>query len=755
MRTISNHPALHRNASIHSMNTPRFGSGQPLPPLPLSIDSTILLSRMEAMGLGPIRDRELCLGSPSASDVLPWWLMEVHKKDQCRVPLAHLSSRMAQHRFGLRAAGFNRQPMQTFCSGLPLGSPEEQVKILHRILMGLIHLGESADEDEIVTLLCGIAHLETAIESNTGWFCSGARALVEGKTPHEEAHRSIAHLAALHPFDGMDDTLGRILMIGETSSCLESMAALLGRGDAGLTQIDLHSDTASAGNQEAILAVLECLETGTLDSLDPFLNDNSWQTRASAARLVGHLVRRKTIAPGPALELLAERMKVEDDSDNCWVLSQCLGEVIAEDPEEGIDVIFNHLCELDGKGVTHELMDALSFGVSETVDARMFEELRDLFSYEDSAGRRALNRCLTWVEGLPPSPLDWVCLPVVKSLQWGRLRLPRSVAPWFSGDGDIASHLLTVLLQRERMPSHTANLGIWHLNRHPETMPVWESLVCRSANLGNEEVWEVFSGIIAASRNATRLSAAELRCALGGGAPMNLTGDAAGVGRLIAIASTPLRTAYRAMDLLAHAGPEVQTIARHALSSLPAGNKCPADLGALPPPNGIGPSDSDPTVLGVSVQLALRPEHFDAEFQPMFGMKPLAWKAQGRLLEGLIVACQHRTHWGETLCDWGDEPEVRRLLERNPSSLVHQAIAACTISGVDPLIEVGESIAGLLPKKPTGDPLAAIVALAQERLQQRLEDSPEPTPPSRTNKNSDAYTSADEGVDRGFSFKIP
>ena len=673
------------------MNTPRFGSGQPLPPLPLSIDSTILLSRMEAMGLGSIRDTELFSGSPSASDVLPWWLLEVFKKDQCRVPLAHLSSLMAQHRFGLRAGSFSLRPMQTFCSGLPLGSPEVQAKTLHRLLMGLIHLGESADEDEIVTLLCGIAHLETAIGSNTGWFCSGARALVEGKTPHEEAHRSIAHLAALRPFAGMDDTLGRILMIGETSSCLESMAALLGRGDAGLTQIDLHSDTASAGNQEAILAVLECLESGTLDSLDPFLNDDSWQTRASAARLVGHLVRRKTIAPGPALELLAERMKVEDDSDNCWVLSQCLGEVIAEDPEEGIDVIFNHLCELDGKGVTHELMDALSFGVSETVDARMFEELRDLFSYEDSAGRRALNRCLTWVEGLPPSPLDWVCLPVVKSLQWGRLRLPRSVAPWFSGDGDIASHLLTVLLQRERMPSHTANLGIWHLNRHPETMPVWESLVCRSANLGNEEVWEVFSGIIAASRITTRLSATELRCALGGGAPMNLTGDAAGVGRLIAIASTRLRTAYRAMDLLAHAGPEIQTIARHALSSLPAGNKCPADLGALPPANGIGPSDSDPAVLGLPVQTVLRPEHFDAEFQPMFGMKPLAWKAQGRLLEGLIVACQHRTHWGETLCDWGDEQEVRRLLERNPLSLVHEAIAACTISGVDPLIEVGET----------------------------------------------------------------
>gem|GEM_PF-4539158 len=737
------------------MNTPRFGSGQPLPPSLNSVDSTILLSRMQAMGFSPLRDTQLPSGSPSASDVLPWWLLEVHKKDQCRVPLSHLSSLMAQHRFGLPSASFSRLPMQIFCSGLPIGNPEAQAKTLHQILMGLIHLGETADEEEITTLLCGIAHLEAAIGSKSAWFSSASRALIEGGAPHEEARRSIAHLAALHPFEGMEDALGRLLEVGETSSCLESIAALLRRGDDGLTQIDLHSEIASAANQEAILAVMESLETGTLDALDPFLNDDSWQTRASAARLVGHLVRRKTIAPGPAVELLVERMKAEDDSDNCWVLSQCLGEVIALDPEEGIDVIFNHLCELDGKGVTHELMDALSFGVDERVDARMFEELRDLFSYEDSAGRRALNRCLTWVEDLPPSPLDWICLPVIKSLQWGQLRLPHSVAPWFSSDSDIAGHLITVLLQRERMPGHTANLGLWHLNRHPEMMPVWESLVYRSANLGKEEVWEVFSGVIAASRIPSRLSNAELRCALGGSAPLDLKADAAGVGRLIAIASTPLRSAYRAMALLSRGGDEIQTLARHALSSLPAGNKCPSDLGALPPAKGIGPSESDPALLGVPAWTTLRPEHFDAEFQPMFGMKPLAWKAQGRLLEGLIVACQHRTHWGESLCDWGNEPEVQGLLERSPVSLVHQAIAACTISGVDPLIEIGESLASLLPKTPADGPLFPLVALAQERLQQSLEDDPEPSPRKPSDKAGDPYNSADEGVDAGSSFKVP
>ena len=754
---MSSYDSYHqKNAATPSMKTLCFGFGQPLPPPPLSIDSTILLSRMEAMGFGPIHETDLRPAeSLSASDVLPWWLLEVHKKDQCRVPLAHLAWLMARQRFGLRTAGFSLLPMHTFCSGLPVGSPEAQATILHRILMGRIHLRGTAEEEEITALLCGIAHLETAIGSKSGWFSSTSRALIEGGAPHNEAHRTIAHLATLHPFEGMDETLGRILQIGETSSCLESVAALLVRGDNGLTQIDLHSETASAANQEAILAVLESLETGTLDALDPFLNDDSWQMRASAARLVGHLVRRKTIAPGPALELLVERMKAEDDSDNCWVLSQCIGEVIAEDPDEGIDVIFNQLCQLDGKGVTHELMDALSFGVTETVDARMFEELRDLFSYEDSAGRRALNRCLTWVDGLPPSPLDWICLPVVKSLQWGRLKLPSSVAPWFSGDSDIAGHLLTATLQRERMPSHTASLGVWHLNRHPETMPVWESLVCRSANLGNEEAWEVFSGIIAASRIASQLSAAELRCALGGGAPMNLTGNAVGVGRLIAIASTPMRTAYRALDLLAHAGPEMRTLARHALSSLPAGNKCPADLGALPPSGGIGPSDSDPAPLGIPAQTVMRPEHFDAEFQPMFGMKPLAWKAEGRLLQGLIVACQHRTHWGENLCDWDDESEVQRLLERSPSRLVHQAIAACTISGVDPLIEIGELLAGLQPKNPADGPLFPWVTLAQERLQQRLEDDSDPSPRKPSDKAADAYPSADEGVHLGSSFKVP
>ena len=736
------------------MNVSRFGSGQPLPQAPKNVDAAPLLSRMEAMGLPRIRESDIQPGSLSASDVLPWWLLEVHKKDQCRVPLSHLAQLMAQHRLGVRTSGFNIRPMQTFCSGLPIGSAEAQAKAMHDQLMGLVHLVDESNEEEITSLLCGIAHLEKSIHSKSGWFASASRALIEGETQNEEAHRAVAHLSALHRFDDMEDTLGRILVTGETSSCLESMAALLWRGESGRTQIDVHQDLASAANQEAILAVLESLEDGTLDSLDPFLNDTSWQIRASTARLVGHLVRRKIIAAGTALEVLVERMKAEDDSDSCWVLSQCLGDVIAEDPDEGIDVIFGHLCELDGKGVTHELMDALSFGISEKIDARMFEELRDLLSYEDSGGRRALNRCLTWVEDLPPSPFDWICLPVIKSLQWGTLKLPASVAPWFSGDSDIEGHLLTAALQRERLPSQTASLGVWHLNRHPEMMPVWETLTLRSANLGNEDVWQLFSGIIAASRTPSSLTPAELRCALGGSTPLSPKGDPAGVGRLIAIASTPLESVHRAIEHLSNMGDEIRTIASHALSRLPAGHKCPADLEALPPPNGVGPSDSDPAPLGIPAHTSHRPEHFQAEFQPMFGMKPWAWKTQGRLLDGLIVACQHRTHWGEKLCHWYDEFEVRRLIAKSPERLVQQAVAACTVSGVDPLIEAGQSIAALLPKNPVNSPLAPIIALAQERRQQRLGDSPEPPPQKRSSKASETYSSADEEVDRGSSFKI-
>ena len=747
--------ATHRLVVIHSMNVSRLGSGQPLPRLDRSINFAPLLSRMGTMGLALMRETEIPSESLSVSDVLPWWLMEVHKKDQCRVPLSHLAELIAQHRLGVRTTGFNSIPIQILCSGLPIGDPETLAKAMFDHLTGLVHLAENADEEEIVSLLCGIAHLEKSIGSNAQWFSSAARALIEGGAPHDEAHRTIAHLAALHRFPGLEEALGRILAIGETSSCLESLGALLWRGDVGLTQIDIHREMASAGNQEAILAVLDSLESGTLDALDPFLNDSSWQVRASTARLVGHLARRKVISSGIALEVLVERMKAENDSDNCWVLSQCIGEVIAEDPDEGIDLILGELCELDGKGVTHELMDALSFGVSEKIDARMFEELRDLLSYEDSGGRRALNRCMTWVEGLPPSPFDWICLPVIKSLQWGTLKLPASVSPWFSSDSRIESHLITATLQRERLPSQTASLGVFHLNRNPEMLPIWETLALRSANLGNEDTWQLFSGIIAASRIPSSMNGAELRCALGGPTPLNITGNAAGVGRLIAIASSRLKSAHRAMEHLANSGTEIRTIACHALSSLPSGNKCRADMEALPSPKGIGPSVTKPDPLGVPAPTSHRPEFFQAEFRPMFGMKPLAWKAQGRLLEGLIVACQHRTHWGENLCNWADEPQIRQLIENSPSSLIHQAVAACTVSGVDPLIEAGQSIAALLPKNPTTSPLAAIVTIAQERQQQRLEDSPQTPSQKRPDKAAETYTAADENVDRGFSFKIP
>jgi hypothetical protein len=223
---------------------------------------------------------------------------------------------------------------------------------------------------------------------------------------------------------------------------------------------------------------------------------------------------------------------------------------------------------------------------------------------------------------------------------------------------------------------------------------------------------------------------------------------------LIAIASTPLESVHRAIEHLSNMGDEIRTIASHALSRLPAGNKCPADLEALPPPNGVGPSDSDPAPLGIPAHTSHRPEHFQAEFQPMFGMKPWAWKTQGRLLEGLIVACQHRTHWGEKLCHWYDEFEVRRLIAKSPERLVQQAVAACTVSGVDPLIEAGQSIAALLPKNPVNSPLAPMIALTQERRQQRLGDSPEPPPQKRSSKASETYSSADEEVDRGSSFKI-
>jgi hypothetical protein len=700
------------------------GSGQPLPEPVGCADHSIVVSRLRAMGLWFSETMPIEPESLSVSDLFPWWMIKVIQRDRCQVSHGHLGSLLTRHRYGLRDDSYSPRPFQTLCAGIPLGSAEIQGQSIHACLMSVVNEGGLRRENDVTALLCALAHLERAGSGQPIRFASAAKSLVDEMDSFQVAHRAIAHLVALHGFESLIDTVGRMLQFEHRATCLEAAGSLLQFGGAGRERVEAAHHRASPRNRAVIDSVLESAESGTLDALDPWLNDDDWQVRASAARVIAHLMASRCVNPGFAMEALIARMENESENDNRWVLSQTLGQAVAADPDQAVDMIFSKLGDLEGTNPTRDLMCALSLGVGPAVDAGIFERLRDGFSEFDESSRCALNRCLSWVDGMPVSPFDWICPEVIRSLQWGRWALPASVASWFSSESRIESHLVTATLYRERMPAHLASLGLHHLNRNPHVLPIWEQVLTRAANLGNDAVWEVFAAIIAGSRISSGLMPVELRCAIGAGGTPCPEFSPAGIGRLIALASTSLRSSKEAVELLSQASPDIREIARNALMTVADGIQCPADLQSLPPRCGLGPSRCDPSPLGLWLNRSARPEEMSPEYQPLFGMGPAGWKKSGSPLEGLLVSCQHRTRWGDDVFEWFDPQEVAALLQREPASRVQQAVAACCLSGVETLVEVGQILAASIEGTPPDGPLGEMVAICQERHEQRLADAP-------------------------------
>jgi hypothetical protein len=613
---------------------------------------------------------------------------------------------------------------------------------LHRLILQEAMRGHDADEDVLCTLLCATAHLEVALGRNHRWSCDAARALLENGAPYFETHRAIAHLSALHGFSEAIPALGQILVLGKNNSCLETCGSLLRMGDAGRLELEAQRPLASGKNLEAIIAAMECLEGKTLDLLDPFLNHPEWQIRASSASLVGSLVACDAVEPGLAIEVLTERIKNETDSDSRWSITRSLARSISKDPMTGIDAVFSGICELDGAPPSDDLMEALSFGVGPDVEPRMFEEMRDLLPEDKKTGRSALNRCLNWIEETPASPLDWICPKVIRLLQWDQIALPPSVAPWFATRPQMEGHLVTTLMHGEPKSSHVASLALRHLDDHPEFMPVLEQAATRAANLGNSEAWDLIGGVIAACRVPSTMAAAELRCALGSQGPVCPKLTPAVIGRLIAISATPLKKAKDAIQLLSQAGPEIREIAHHALVSVPAGARCSSDLGALPPPNGLGPSLSDSSPLGLSWDRQIRPDAFEAGFQQFFGIHPAVWKQTRRPFEGLLVSALHRVDWGKHICNWAVRKQLSQLVLEYPPDLVRKAAVACILSGVQELVGIGEAIASVLPKEAFDGPLEPLLVLARERFEERHPEMYPILGPTNLSSSSDRVSKA-------------
>jgi hypothetical protein len=722
-------------STMHSIT---IGSGQPIASHPGILPQGILSSRLKAMGFWHAEGPAAEAGLPSLADVFPWWMMVVLDPDRRRSAHAHLGLSVASRRFGLRdSEDIETRTLGAISCGLPLGAAEAQAEIIHRLLLLEIGRGEQGDDEVVTAMLCGLAHLEGALGSKERWFAEAAGALVDRGCMFQEAFKAIFQLTSVHTPAGMIETIRRLLTLGEGKFALRAAGCLARFGEPGRLELERHARDGSKIGHEPVAAVLESIEGGTLDVLDPFLNDQLWLNRTEACRLVGDLIDTKSIDPSLALEVLLARMKLETDQDCRWVLCQSLGKAVAADPIEGIDRILSEVCELCGDDPSGELMDALSFGVGTHVDARIFEEMRDLFTDEKLAASAALNRCLTWIDGVAPSPADWFCPQIVKSLQWGRLAVPASVAPWFLDGGSMPGHLVVTAMHQQRLRSQLACLGIQHLNAHPDAMPIWEQLLTRAANIGRQDVWSMLGGVIAASRVSTNVLPEELRCAVGCGGPAVPDPTPAGAGRLLAISASRLEASKVAIRMLSQTNPLIREIAREFLAGIPCGAMCSTDIGALPPARGVGPRRNDAAPLGSERLLRSFPESLPLEYQPMFGMKPEVWRLDRKPFQGLIVSSQHRATWGKQILDSNRSEATTAWIQSTPREVVFEAIVACICSGVSELVTIGEWIASLVDPPPPDFPLTPLVLLARERHEFKRGEHPASAPSSADRSSRD------------------
>ncbi len=725
------------------MNSILIGNGKNLRN-PGHLPQGAMRARLKAMGFWHADGPEAEAGQPSLVDVFPWWMVVVMDMDRIRTTHGHLGLLLAGQEFGLLdSEGLDTRTLGAISGGLPLGTAEGQAAMLHRQLLLEIAQTRQNDVDAVTSMLCGLAHLEFALGgSSEGRFADATRALVDRGEEFPEACKAVLQLISEHQPAAMVETTGRLLGVADGKFALRAAGCLVRMGEPG--RQELHRLAGQKVGQESVAAVLECLE-GALDALDPFLNNASWHLRSEACRVVGDLVETGVVDPSLALEVLLARMNLETDRDSRWVLSQSLGKAVAADPTEAIDRIFTQVVHLCGADPSGELMDALSFGVGTHVDARIFEEMRDVFTDEKSTASAALNRCLTWIPGLAPSPSDWICPPVIKSLQWGCLPVPASVAPWFLDGGLMPGHLVVAAMHQERFRGHVVSLGIQHLNANPETMPIFEQLLTRSVNVGRDGVWSLVSGAIAGSRTPSNILPEELRCAVGFGGPAVPEPTPAGAGRLLAIAASPLKASLVAIRMLSLSNPAFRELALNFLGCVPAGAKCPTDLGAMPPARGVGPRRSDPAPLGAERALRALPESLPLEYQPIFGMQPTAWRFERKPFQGLTVSAQHRAAWGGRILDWTRAEATAEWIRSTPQEVIHEAIAACLCSGLEDLATVAEWIASRVDPPPPDSPLTPLVLLARERHELKRGDHPVGVSKSPTGPAND-YQAIKDGV---------
>ena len=528
-------------------------------------------------------------------------------------------------------------------------------------MLAEIVLKQGSDTDDIISALLGLAYLE---------FGPSSAKVTRG--------RFASVIWGLDVDNSDDGAIGAALRLIGRYQCNEALEwactalrsknvynSLMAAGTLSQLGVSGHGAlmkaAAETSNGSAVAkAVIKALNSNEFDGLDPFLAAPNWLERNAAFKLVGDLVVAGASAEA-ALEILLQRFKEDDDVDNKASISISLGCTLAQLGSVALKAVATLDKELSPRD--EGLIDAILFsGLPVT-----HEDLLLL----GSRRRDALKRLLSVHSGLPPSISDWVGGDrILTALQWTAWTPPSIVAGWFGPDTSVDGVDLTSSILEHAFCNHDGSLACAYFASHfDEIAAIWERLRILRMHQGDESCWELFSAVMAGSWQPVTACVAELRCAFGSMAGPPLGATPGSIGRLLAVAGSPLRHAVEAMRLLSCMGDDVRVIAANLLATTPSGLRNLKRDECAPADSGYGVHGVQNSGLGSGPITLISPQSVADHFKPFFGLCP-ALRSPMVVSDALRAASRWNCdHW-RGLADWQNPDSLRRLLDALPPDVV-------------------------------------------------------------------------------------
>jgi hypothetical protein len=646
-----------------------------------------VFARLEAMRLFTGRrptDPGECL---APIDVFPWWMIMVHTRDRAHGCASHLGSLLARRRYpGFSFDARQRRPFDILSCSVPIGSTSEISDLLRTALLRAID--ELGDPDDGIAALLGLAHLEFKLGVGPGRF----REVVSLLDPQASDDRLL--LAALH-LVGTHRCLEAVDWVARTSAqckaptvIMAAAGALARLGEPG--RAALSRESASSPEARAIVdAGLRAIELGEFDALDPFLVADSWERRNTAVRLLVDLVDAGAPAE-PALEILLERYRADDDRDNTAVIAVALGRTLARlgDP----DAARLLLEEPVTRG--SELHDALLFS-GLPIPAEALHSIA-------SRPKPGVRRLLACFAGLPPALRDWTeSHALVSALQWDAWSPPDPVRAWFESPCTIKDSgfgmELTQAINEHAFTHQDGALATAYLRANPGVLEVWDRLRVIRMNLGDENSWELYSAVIAGSWLPVPTEPAELRCAIGAAAGPPPEATPRAIGRLLAVAASSLRHSGEAMRLLSCMGEHVREITQEFVMTLPVGLHDLSGDRCFPSDEGFGVRGETDSGLGMPRHPLAEPRALPGPWPVLFGHIPFSWRTSpSQQAEALILATRGKDDWWNGIRGWEDAAAVEGFVQSLPPDATHRVILSIQFGHNPGMRSLGGSLATAL-----------------------------------------------------------